>query len=144
MPIKCIDEQYIGSLIRLRHGGNKNRAVAIDDAQPRIIEWDLKMRSQGNYSLINFDDRQARGGQMAMAKLGQGATAEADHENLSGPSAEEQKAHHLTGVGTDQDLGVVEPHLALNGTVNSKTQRSGFTILDQKWFVVTVFHQALA
>jgi hypothetical protein len=65
--MESLHKYLVGSLIRLHPGGNKNRAVAVDDAQPRIIEWDLKMRPQGNYFLVIFDDRQARGGQMAMA-----------------------------------------------------------------------------
>ncbi len=47
------------------------RTIFVKDAQARIIGGDLKVPSQRDHSSIYFDDSQARGGQMAMTKLGQ-------------------------------------------------------------------------
>ena len=78
-----------------------------------------------------------------MTKFDQRATAEADHHNPAGAFAEQQKSHHFTGVGADQGVRLIEPHLSLDGAVNRKAQRSGFLILHQKGLVVTLINQVL-
>jgi hypothetical protein len=117
-----------------------NRPILVDDAQARIIGRDLEMGPQRDHARINLDHRHARGGQMTMTKFDQRANAEADHHNPARAFAEQQKSHHLTGVGADQGVRLIEPHLSLDGAVNRKAQRSGFLILHQKGLVVTLIN----
>ncbi len=63
---------------------------------------------------------------MAVAKLDEGAATETDHEDVSRCAVEQQERHHLLGVRGDEDVGLLEPHRALDGSqVEVEVPRSG-------------------
>jgi len=72
LPIKCIDEQYIGSLIRLRHGGNQKPSRRRRRRAAENHRWDLKNAVAGRLLPINFDNVRPRKAD-GEAKIGPGS-----------------------------------------------------------------------
>src|SRR5713101_4273709 len=100
----------------------------------------MKVCSQRNHVSVDLHCRDVSGRQVPMAKLDQRATAESDHQNSLGASAEQQKSHHLACVFTDQSDRIIEAHLALRAAIECEAHRPEFEVLHQEGFIVAPVH----
>ena len=85
----------------------------MDHAQARIVGRDGKLRAHGDHvgALLEYGDARVR--EVAVAKLGQRAAAQADQDDVARARHEQGEADHGAAVGQQQAGRVGQRHGAL-------------------------------
>ena len=80
---------------------------------------------------VDLQHREAAVGQLAVAKLGQRAAAQPDHDNVGGSLLQQQKTHHGAGVVHVElpGAGLVHPALQF---AHGEMQRLGAAVIAHK------------
>ena len=127
LVVEAVQQQNVGIAFR---GGQILGRIGLDDRQAFVV-GDAERLTQRDDIGIHLDDGQACARQMTVAELGQRTAPQPDHQHMIRVRHEQQKGHHLAGVGNIEGEGIVDAHGTLD-EIQTEQQLPRLAVVDDE------------
>ncbi|MNT17997.1 hypothetical protein D3C72_1531790 [compost metagenome] len=109
--VVAVEQQHVGAARMLADVAD---GIRLDDAQARVVGRQHELLAQGNHVGAQFQHRDARVGQVAVAEFQQRTAAQSHHQDVPRARHEQGKAHHGARIAQQQIVGARQQHFALD------------------------------